>query len=303
MVGIISLIYSHDWVLTILSWELFNLSLYLLVSINYVQSVSALSASLKYFLLSALSTGLFILGVFLIYAVTGSTQFDAVATAFLYEFDNRVLIAASVLILGAILFKLAAAPLHSWAPDLYDAIPTSLTMYMMIVPKVTVLVFLLILSLEGLLDIQFFTSFNSLDLYSSYYDPSSLLVFTAISSLVFGSLGLFHQSRLKRFLAYSGISHLGFILIALYCNDLTSYLMYTMTYAITSVNLFLILILISETQMLDLFFITDLRHLFKWNPTLSLAFALSILSLAGCPPLLGFFAKYFVLASLINLNL
>jgi NADH-ubiquinone oxidoreductase chain 2 len=265
-----------------------------LVSINYVKSVSALSASLKYFLLSALSTGLFLLGVFLIYAVTGSTQYDAVATVFVYESDNTALIAASILILGSILFKLAAAPLHNWAPDLYDAVPTIITMYMMVIPKVCVLVFLLILSLEGLFDGQLYlnslsfieASEKRLSLATHYYDTSSILIFSAISSLIIGSLGLFHQSRIKRFLTYSGISHLGFILIALYCNDFHSYLMYTMIYAITSVNIFLILIIISDLRIkLKIVYITQLVTLFQLNPFLSIAFALSILSLAGCPPL------------------
>jgi NADH-ubiquinone oxidoreductase chain 2 len=294
ILGSILLLYSYDWIMTILSWELFNLSLYLLVSINYGGSESSLSAALKYFLLSALSTGLLFLGIFFIYMVTGSTQYDAINLVLVYDNMNPYLNIGFALILGSILFKLAAAPLHSWAPDLYDAIPTNLTMYMMIIPKISVLFLLGTLVQMGIFDSQLI---NSPESYS-------ILSCTAILSILIGSIGLISQLRIKRFLAYSGISHLGFILIAIYCNDQSAYLIYTLVYAASSVLIFLILISLSGYKgNRDLQFIPELAGLFRLNPLLSLAFSLAILSLAGCPPLLGFFSKLFVLNSLISFNL
>jgi NADH-ubiquinone oxidoreductase chain 2 len=154
ILGCLLLLYSYDWVITLLSWELFNLTLYLLVSINYGGSESSLSAALKYFLLSALSTGFFILGIFFIYIITGSTQYDGINLVLVYDNINPYLNIGFALILGSILFKLAAAPLHSWAPDLYDATPMNITMYMMIIPKLSVLFFLGSLIGMGIFDNQ-----------------------------------------------------------------------------------------------------------------------------------------------------
>lgn len=137
LIGMNFLIHSNDWIVTIVSWELFNLSLYLLVSVSYGSSESTLSAALKYFLLSAFSTGMLLMGVLILYAVTGCTHYDSITLILHYEHSAWIHV-AYVLILGCLLFKLSAAPLHNWAPDLYDALPTGLTLWMAIIPKLTV---------------------------------------------------------------------------------------------------------------------------------------------------------------------
>ncbi len=274
LVGIILLIISHDLVLTILSWELFNLSLYLLVGTS---KSGSLSTSLKYFLLSALSTGLFFLGIFFIYLHTGSTQYDHINL--IIQYDPMTF--GPNLILASLLLKLAAAPIHNYAIDLYDSLPKYVSMYMMIIPKLSVLSLLYILGQIHL--------FNH---------SMTIIYISAILSLIIGSIGLISNLRLIRFLGYSGLNHLGFILIAYYCNDITSFIIYQILY-VTSVAI-IFLIIISLNHYKDTYFINQLAGLFKLNPLLSLAFSITILSLAGIPPLFGFFAKFFVITSLIH---
>ena len=285
LVGSISLLNSQDWVITLLSWELFNLSLYLLVSLNYSSSHASLSAAQKYFLQSAQSTGLFLLGIVIIYGITGSTQYDKIGMLQEYESLNTNYLQeiGFLLILGACLFKLAAAPLHNWAPDLYNAIQTPTTMWMMIIPKISVLGFLYIFWI------------THVSILSSHSLAHYLLYFVGITSLIIGALGLNSQWRIKRFLAYSSISHVGFILLGLYCNEYTAFLNYSFIYLITTINVFIILIIFSSYKGKEISYITDLRGLFRLNPYLSIAFTLAIFSLAGIPPLQGFFAKLLVI--------
>jgi NADH:ubiquinone oxidoreductase subunit 2 (subunit N) len=146
ILGISLLIYSYDWLLLLVSWELFNISLYLLVSINYKLSESSLSSTLKYFLLSALSTSLFLLGILFFYISSGSTNFDSISLLTFYSLNSLELQLASIFIFSSILLKLAAAPLHNYAIDLYTVIPLYITMYMVTIPKMGVLILLYLLS-------------------------------------------------------------------------------------------------------------------------------------------------------------
>ena len=237
--------------MSLVSWELFNLSLYLLVSLSYGGSESTLSAALKYFLLSAFSTGMLLLGVLILYGSSGCMHYDSVSL--MQYYDNSVWIdVAYVLILGCLLFKVSAAPLHNWSPDLYDALPTSLTLWMAVVPKVAVLGFLGILSCQD-------SSF--LDLTSA-----SVLAVAGVTSLIVGSLGMGSQLRIKRLLAYSGISHVGFMILALYCHDLVAYFSYIFVYAVTTVNVFVILIALARYHRAEIIFVHQLSSSFVLNP-------------------------------------
>jgi NADH-quinone oxidoreductase subunit N len=209
---------SQDWIVTVIAWELFNLSLYLLVSINS-NTEASLSASIKYFLLSALSTSFLLLGVALLYGLTGSTNYDIIHALLSFPLDNTnhslssfslfnsfissigsssfLYLLPVTLIVLTFLFKLGAAPFYNWSPDLYDSIPTPITLWMTTVVKFSLLFFL----------IQ-----PSLFLFTR--NAHSLFLLSGLFSLIVGSLGLGAQWRIKRFLAYSAISHLGFILLA-----------------------------------------------------------------------------------------
>jgi NADH-quinone oxidoreductase subunit N len=273
VLGITSLLYSNDWVMTIISWELFNFSLYLLVSLNSY-SESSLSSALKYFILSALSTGFLLLGISIIYLLTGSTHYDNIdaslsqLTIAPIDGTSLLLTLGFILIIFTLLFKLSAAPFYHWAPDLYDSLNTNITMWMIIIPKLTIISLLLLLSLE-----------HSLFTYFSYTE--TILLITGSLSLIIGSVALTQQWKVKRFFAYSGISHIGFILLALYCYDLHSYIIYFVVYAITTLNLFNIFLIISKYQGKDLNYISQLIGLFKFNPFLSVSLAINLFSLAG----------------------
>jgi len=189
ILGINYLLFSNDWLITIIAWELFNMSLYLLVSLRSDNEAS-LAASLKYFLLSALSTTFLLLGVSIMYYLTGSTNYEIININ-LIELGNynKTLIEISFsLILFTLLFKLSAAPFYQWAPDLYENIENNITMWMIIIPKLTVLSFLYILT-------------NIFTLFLNLFNIQFILLISGILSIFIGSIALSNQWFIKRFLA------------------------------------------------------------------------------------------------------
>jgi len=191
------------------------------------------------------------------------------------------------------LFKIAAAPLHSWAPDVYDGVPTVVTTWLAIMPKLSILVFFMM---------------------NNFLIDPNLLMISALLSLLLGSITGLAQYKIKRLLAYSTISHVGLIILALGYNNilgLETSIFYLVQYTITSLNIFFILILLGNTlgknkiasTYSPIQYISQLRGQFYHNPALSLALALSLFSMAGVPPLVGFFGKYFVInTALMNGN-
>lgn len=183
--------------------------------------------------------------------------------------DTLLLKLALLLLVFAILFKLSAFPFYNWAPDLYDNLNTNITMWMMIIPKLAVLSLLLILSMENIL------SFDYIDSIKNFILISGLL------SIIFGSIALYYQWNLKRFLAYSSISHIGYILLGLYCNSFESYTIYIIIYLLTTLNIFMIIILLSQYQNKEIKYISQLTGLFNFNPFLAFCLAINFFSLAG----------------------
>ena len=202
------------------------------------------------------------------------------------------------------LFKVSAAPLHNWAPDVYNDSPTIVTIWLTIMPKISIFMFLL--------EIQSQIGNSLLTVFS--ITLKNLLLVSSLLSLIIGSVVGLAQSKIKRLLAYSTISHVGFILLALAINTeqgIDSFLFYIIQYSITNLNAFLILIALSYfytsalktksnsllNSVQDIKYITELKGLFFNNPILSLSFTICLFSMAGVPPLLGFFSKQFVLYS------
>ncbi|MBM4905314.1 NADH-quinone oxidoreductase subunit N, partial [Vibrio parahaemolyticus] len=324
--GATLLLSSSDLVSMYLSIELQSFAVYILATL-YRDSESATSAGLKYFLLGGLSSALILLGTALIYSYTGLTQFESIYTlvqvtgsdsAAAYSASYSGGVTCGLLLIGiGFLFKVAAAPLHNWAPDVYDGVPTIVTSWLTTMPKISIFVFLLELQsgLEG--------SFESLSLLLS--DDTSiniwknLLLIASVLSLIIGTVVGLSQYRIKRLLAYSTISHVGFLLLALAINteeSIESFLFYLVQYSLTNVNTFLILLAFgyimstSKSYLLsnrntnkqainstDIQFIDQLKGQFKENPLLGLSLALCLFSMAGIPPLIGFFAKQMVLYS------
>ena len=321
--GATLLLSSSDLVSMYLSIELQSFAVYILATL-YRDSESATSAGLKYFLLGGLSSALILLGTALIYSYTGLTQFESIYTLVQVTGSDSAANSATysggvtcgLLLIGiGFLFKVAAAPLHNWAPDVYDGVPTIVTSWLTTMPKISIFVFLLELQsgLEG--------SFESLSLI--FGDETSidiwknLLLIASVLSLIIGTVVGLSQYRIKRLLAYSTISHVGFLLLALAINteeSIESFLFYLIQYSLTNVNTFLILLAFgyimstSKSYLLenvnkqsvnstDIQFIDQLKGQFKENPLLGLSLALCLFSMAGIPPLIGFFAKQMVLYS------
>jgi len=322
-----------------LAVELQSFGVYILATI-YRNSESATNAGLKYFLLGGLSSCLILLGCVLIYSYTGLISFEDIYslvssltlvsdTASNGYFDIVTVIQLGlILIFIGFLFKIAAAPFHNWAPDVYNDVPTIVTTWLSIMPKIAIV----ILSFEILSTI---TPNQSLELGLLVADSGlsstfsnlglglkNLLLIASFLSLVIGTTVGLAQIKIKRLLAYSTISHVGFLLLALSINtedSLESLLFYLVQYSITNLNTFFILLafgyilkksitkastLVGESQVegrepnkFDISLISELKGQFWSNPLLSLSLAVSLFSMAGIPPLVGFFAKAQVLYS------
>jgi len=375
------LIGSSDLISLYLSIELQSFGLYVLATL-YRNSESSTKSGLKYFLLGSLSSAIILLGSGIVYSYTGTTNFESIyllnsINDFNTEYFLQGLTLGLILIFIGFLFKIAAAPLHNWSPDVYDGTPTIVTMYLTILPKIAIFTFLLEIStqlgikpilnsislnfsnnsyneitngIEGvsqMLNIFLNRDINLIsygETYNSFLVESSiykLFLITSICSLIIGSVLGLAQVKIKRLLAYSTISHIGFILLALLINteqSIDSFLFYILQYTITNLNLFLIILALTYTHNInsyqelnlknksllinkplplflplglekgkssfaeiisykykDLSYILQLKNLFFTNPLLSLCLCICLFSMAGIPPLIGFFSKQFVL--------
>jgi len=384
------LISSSDLVSMYLSIELQSFGVYILATL-YKNSVSATSAGLKYFLLGGLSSCIILLGAGLIYTFTGLTNFESMYSL-ISVYDTNVALVQGfnlgiILIIIGLLFKIAAAPLHHWAPDVYDDSPTIVTIWLTIMPKISIIFLLLeIQTGVGLSSVVNSASWltlpaslaNSLDYVnlaaltsaiedinfsflslsfpvaallggnSTKYVLKYLLLISSLLSLIIGTIVGLAQTRIKRLLAYSTISHIGFMLLALSVNteeSIDSLIFYILQYTITNLNAFLIIIALSYTFVsgyqtnravgsaatngsfheattnlpassflinlsstrkalnktnFDIKFISELKSQYELNPLLSLSLTICLFSMAGIPPLIGFFSKQFVLYAAIQ---
>ena len=317
--GACFLISSSDVVSIFLSIELQSYGLYLLCTL-YRNSELSTSAGLTYFLLGGLSSCFILLGTSLLYINTGTTNLDNFYIINnLYDLvknNNESLIPLyninyidlSLLIMSVgFLFKISAAPFHFWSPDVYDAIPTIVTTFVAIIAKISILVFLL--------ELVHYTN-NNLDTFNWTIS----LLFSSLLSLIIGTVLGLSQFRIKRLFAYSTISHIGFILLALSVNSLEStqaFIFYIMQYSISNLNAFIILISIGFTlytyvnvdskdnNLLDknnspIQLISQIKGYFYINPILALSLCITIYSFIGIPPLIGFFAKQMVLSAALD---
>jgi NADH-ubiquinone oxidoreductase chain 2 len=338
VVGGILLINSNDLVSMYLSIELQSFGLYVLATI-YRDSQAATYAGLKYFLLGGLSSGFILLGSSIIYAYTGVTNLESIyllisegssinlSTATtentielssfdLNNFNSFVQIGLLVMTVG-FLFKIASAPFHNWAADVYDGVPVKVTTWLAIMAKISILTFLLdlVLATSNLGDIEGILALNL----------TNLILIASLLSLLVGTIVGLAQSRIKRLLAYSTISHVGFLLLAIAINtqDSTeSFIFYLIQYSLTSANAFFVLIAFgslsssknkgaplsiddnnAEKEYSPIQFISQLRGQFNASepsPLLALAMAIILFSMAGIPPLVGFFAKQAVLLAAVK---
>ena len=285
VLGMMVMISSNDLIVFYMGLELQSLALYVLATFNRDQLKSS-EAGLKYFVLSALSSGLLLYGCSLIYGFTGSTNFDFIANQL--NSNEYALTFGIVFILVGLSFKISAVPFHMWAPDVYEGSPTSVTLFFTMVPKIAALtVFIRFLYVPFL---------NLIDQWQM------ILIFLSIASMLFGAIAAIGQTNIKRLIAYSSISHIGYALagLATGSNDgIQSSVIYITIYILMNLGLFSCLLMMKRNN--DYFEnIEDLSGLSKNHPLLSLSLLIILFSLAGIPPLAGFFAKFYIFKSVLE---
>lgn len=312
--GAVFLISTNDLISIFLSIELQSYGLYILSTI-YRNSEFSTTGGLIYFLLGGLSSCFILLGTSLLYANSGTTSLDGLYLinsisdySDMTDWYKPYYINFSLLIFSVgFLFKVSAAPFHFWSPDVYDAIPTIVTTFVAIIAKISILIFLL--------ELIYYTSNSFSDLNWTF----SLIV-SSLFSLIIGTVVGLTQFRVKRLFAYSTISHVGYMLLALGISSIEStqaFIFYLTQYTISNLNAFIILVAIGFTfyryvsnnkehkELLDknnspVQLINQLKGYFYINPLLSLSLAITIFSFMGIPPLVGFFGKQMVLSAALD---
>ena len=285
VLGMMVMISSNDLMVFYIGLELQSLALYVLATFNRDQLKSS-EAGLKYFVLSALSSGLLLYGCSLIYGFSGSTNFDVISNQL--NSTNYVLTFGIVFILVGLAFKISAVPFHMWAPDVYEGSPTSVTLFFTMVPKIAALtVFIRFLYVPFL---------NLIDQWQM------IIVFLSIASMLFGAIAAIGQTNIKRLIAYSSIGHIGYTLAGLATGSnegIQSSIIYISIYVIMNLALFSCLLMLKRNNQYyeD---IDDLSGLSKNHPLLSLSLLVILFSLAGIPPLAGFFAKFYIFKAVIE---
>ena len=287
--GVILVSYSNI-IMLFLGLEILSISMYILAGSNK-RSLASNEAALKYFLMGSFATCFLLFGIALIYGQTGSFNLSTIASSISQISGNSKMLDAGVLLMMiAMLFKVSAAPFHFWAPDVYQGSPTIITVYMSTVVKTAAFAafFKLFMTLFGGIEGLWF---------------SSLWIISAATILI-GNITAVFQTNVKRMLAYSSISHAGYMLLAILAmnnSSASSLLFYTLAYSLSSFASFAILLLVNKSvgvESLESFY-----GLAKKNPLLGAATVVAMLSLAGIPPAAGFFAKYYIFSAAIQSGL
>ena len=285
VLGMMVMISSNDLMVFYMGLELQSLALYVLATFNRDQLKSS-EAGLKYFVLSALSSGLLLYGCSLIYGFSGSTNFNIISNQL--NSNEYVLTFGIVFILVGLAFKISAVPFHMWAPDVYQGSPTTVTLFFTMVPKIAALtVFIRFLYVPFL---------NLIDQWQM------IIVFLSIASMLFGAIAAIGQTNIKRLIAYSSIGHIGYILAGLATGSnegIQSSIVYISIYIIMNLALFSCLLMLKRNNE---YYeeIEDLSGLSKNHPLLSLSLLIILFSLAGIPPLAGFFAKFYIFKAVLE---
>lgn len=296
--GMMLVVSSYDLIAMYLAIELQSFCMYIIASLKRESEFST-EAGLKYFILGAFSSGLLLFGCSLLYGFTGTTNYQQLFQIFStidktseLEVSNAIILGVLFVLVG-MLFKLSAAPFHLWAPDVYEGAPTSVTAFFAIVPKIAILS----------LVVRLF----SYVFYGLLLPWQEVLILCAIASMIIGTLGALWQTKIKRLLAYSGIGHIGYMLVGISTGSIEGIyatFFYVIIYIIMTVATFSILLSIRKQGSLSkLKYLNDLSGLFISNPQLALSFSIIMFSMCGIPPLAGFFSKMFIFISAINMEM
>ncbi len=295
LLGMSMMISGQNFIVIYLGLELLTLSSYALVALRR-DNTQATEAAMKYFVLGAMASGFLLYGMSMMYGATGSLELSAVLKAIASgQVNHQVLVFGLVFIVAGLAFKIGAVPFHMWIPDVYQGAPTAATLMIGGAPKLAAFAILVRLLVEGMLPLAF--------------DWQQMLSLLAIGSLLIGNLAAIAQTNLKRMLAYSTISQMGFVLLGfvagvingettLAANAYSSAMFYMVSYVLTTLAAFGIIMLLAR-QGFESEEITDLAGLNQRSPLYAGVMAICLFSMAGIPPMVGFYAKLSVLQSLV----
>ena len=285
ILGMMIMISSNDLIIFYLGLELQSLALYVLASFNRDNILSS-ESGLKYFVLSALSSGLLLYGCSLVYGFSGSTNFTTIATIS-SNIEYGVTFGLVFIIVG-LAFKISAVPFHMWAPDVYQGSPTSVTLFFSALPKAAAL--------------TVFIRFLYIPFVNLIEQWQTILIFISLASMLFGAIAAIGQLNLKRLIAYSSIGHMGYALAGLATGTnqgIQSSVTYISIYLVMTLAFFSCLFMLRKKSI---FYekIEDLSGLSSNHPILSISLLIVLFSLAGIPPLAGFFAKFYIFMAVIE---
>ena len=287
-IGMMIMVSANDLIAIFIGLELQSLTLYVLAALNRNHLASS-EAGLKYFLLGALSSGLLLFGLSYIYGFTGNTNLNLISTT--VTSGNIGLIIGIVFVCSGLAFKVSAVPFHMWTPDVYEGAPTPVTAFFALAPKVAAIALAVRFLIVGFGDISF--------------DWQQIIIFLSIASMVFASFAAIAQNNIKRLMAYSSIGHVGYALIGLACGTFqgtSSLVIYLSIYLIMNIGVFsFILSMKNKGEYFEN--ISDLSGLYKTHPYYSVVITIFMFSLAGIPPLAGFFGKFYIFIAAIESNL
>lgn len=286
VLGMSILISAHNFLTIYLGLELLSLCMYAMVALQR-DSTAASESAMKYFVLGAIASGMLLYGMSMVYGATGSLDLATISAMAAAKQQNIVLLFGLVFIIVGIAFKLGAVPFHMWLPDVYQGSPTAVTVYIGAAPKIAAFAMLMRLLVDGL--------------GSLHVQWQDILILLSVASMAIGNLVAIAQSNIKRMLAYSTISHVGFLMlgvIAVTPDGYASAMFYTLVYTVMALGAFGMIMLMSrfgfESEMLD-----DFRGLNQRSPWFAFIMLIFMFSMAGVPPFIGFWAKLAVIKAVV----
>ncbi|MBB4102809.1 NADH-quinone oxidoreductase subunit NuoN [Allorhizobium borbori] len=289
--GILLMISANDMISLYMSLELQSLALYVIAAINR-DSLRSTEAGLKYFVLGALSSGMLLYGMSLVYGFTGNTGFDEIAKVLAGETRSLGVVIGLVFVLTGLCFKISAVPFHMWTPDVYEGAPTPVTAFLAAAPKIGAMAILVRVVSDAFQPV--------------IADWQQIIVFISLASMLLGSFAAIGQKNIKRLMAYSSIGHMGYALVGLAAGNqsgVSGVIIYMTVYMVMTLGTFACIIAMRRKEGETVEGIDDLAGLSQTNPFMAVALTALMFSLAGIPPLAGFFGKYFVFLAAIEAKL
>ena len=288
--GMMLMISANDMIALYLGLELQSLAIYVLAAINR-DSLRSTEAGLKYFVLGALSSGMLLYGISLVYGYTGNTGFEAIASALSGGERQLGLVFGLVFVLAGLAFKMSAVPFHMWTPDVYEGAPTPVTAFLAAAPKMAAMALTVRVTMGAFEPIA--------------ADWQQIVVFIAIASMLLGSFAAIGQKNIKRLMAYSSIGHMGYALVGLAANSqagVRGVAIYMLIYLVMTLGTFAFILAMRRKEG-NVEQIDDLAGLSNTNPMMATILTILMFSLAGIPPLAGFWGKWYVFLAAINAEL